>query len=258
MAHMALQAETTFLVVDGKSDRIVYSLGPFLDRRVSPCSTFKIPLCLMGFDAGILHDADHPQWTCPEHTVEFECWKGSHSPETWMKYSVVWYSKRLALTLGPEVIRRYLSLFSYGNQDIAGEAGKEHGFVAAHLSSSLRISPREEVAFLCRFLAGKLPLCSHAVQLTRTFLYMHTLPSGWRCFGKTGSGYRGTADHKIAWYVGWLEKEDQQYVFALLLTDIEHYPTKEERQALVQRLLHEGGIDVASKEARLDTSCNVR
>ena len=32
------------------------------DRRVSPASTFKVPLALIGYDAGILQDEFNPVW----------------------------------------------------------------------------------------------------------------------------------------------------------------------------------------------------
>lgn len=61
-------------------------------------------------------------------------------------------------------------------------------------------------------------------------------------YGKTGSGFYETETAKIAWYVGWIEKEDQWRPFALLITGVSTYPTKEERQRLVIQFLTEAGL----------------
>ena len=59
----------------------------------SPCSTFKIAISLMGYDSNILNDETDPKFTFKTEYGEYpEIRKGIHSPTTWMKYSVVWYS----------------------------------------------------------------------------------------------------------------------------------------------------------------------
>lgn len=54
---------------------------------------------------------------------------------------------------------------------------------------------------------------------------------------KTGSGF--DSDEKMfGWYVGWLESEKGKYVFALLMKDLDAFPSKEERQKIVIDFLH--------------------
>jgi beta-lactamase class D len=49
------------VLVDQATGAVLHRSGQCA-ARFSPCSTFKIPLALMGFDAGILKDAHDPAW----------------------------------------------------------------------------------------------------------------------------------------------------------------------------------------------------
>jgi len=57
-----LPAEENFLLLDCSTGETLQESGPHIEERITPCSTFKIALSLMGFDAGILQDEEHPQW----------------------------------------------------------------------------------------------------------------------------------------------------------------------------------------------------
>lgn len=226
------ETEPCFIAVN-EHGTIVCQHGTNHDERLSPCSTFKIPLSLMGFDAGILLDEQHPQWSS-DNT--------KHSPHTWIKNCVVWYSQQLTQQLGIDHIKNYLAAFDYGNQDMNGDLGKNNGLAYAWLSSSLAISPREQVTFLKKLIHNQLPVSSHAIKITKKLFFEQTLENGWQLFGKTGSGYtRNTdgsfSDTYIAWYVGWLEKDSQKIVFSLSMHGIDELPTKTERIELVKKYL---------------------
>lgn len=55
-------AEENFLLIDGTSNEIIIECGANINRQMSPCSTFKIPLSLMGYDTAILEDEINPVW----------------------------------------------------------------------------------------------------------------------------------------------------------------------------------------------------
>ena len=68
-------------------------------KRVSPASTFKVPLALMAFDAGILKDEGSGMKWDGTKTSRQE-WNRDQTAASWMKYSVVWFSQRLTPQLG--------------------------------------------------------------------------------------------------------------------------------------------------------------
>ena len=194
------------------------------DQRMSPASTFKIAISLMGFDSGILTSSDSPEWPFKEGYIDWRPeWRQPTTPESWLRYSVVWYSQQITRKLGADRFAAYVQGFGYGNEDVSGAPGKNNGLTHAWLSSSLQISPEEQVGFLTRMLEGKLPIAPSAVSETRTILDYGEQPAGWTVFGKTGSGLPFAEDGTLlkgqpfGWYVGWVEKGDRKIVFARLV-----------------------------------------
>lgn len=201
-------SEENFVLLDGSSNVCLQKLGPHTDERVSPCSTFKIALSLMGYEAGILIDEQTPTWDFQEGYDDFlEVWKHPQTPKSWMKHSCVWYSRLLAEQLGPDLFEHYLNAFDYGNQDASG------GLTRAWLSSSLKISAEEQVAFIQNMLCHS----THAMQMTKELLFLEEGVDGWKLFGKTGWGRSG--EKEIGWFVGWIEKEEAFFPFAYHIRD---------------------------------------
>ncbi len=208
---IALSAEESFLLIDGKSSEIVLEIGSHIDERETPRSTFKIALSLIGFDSGILQDENNPVWQYQEGYDDYlESWKRPQTPLSWIKNSCLWFSKRLAERLEMHNFQFYLTALDYGNQDASG------GLTNACWLTSLKISPREQVTFIQKMLQHKHPVSSYAIQMTRQLLFLEELPNGWKLFGKTGSGFSNQPDGKneLGWFVGWVEKGDDFLPFA--------------------------------------------
>jgi beta-lactamase class D len=194
------------------------------DEPMSPASTFKIAISLMGFDAGILADKDHPEWPFREGYADWNpIWRQATTPETWLRDSVVWFSQQVTERLGEERFADYVARFDYGNRDVSGDAGKGNGLTNAWLSSSLQIAPAEQVAFLTRMLDGELPVSDDAVAHTVEILDQGVRSGGWRVYGKTGAGLPRGDDGALlrgqpfGWYVGWATRDDRTIVFARLV-----------------------------------------
>jgi len=202
-------------------------------ERTSPCSTFKVPLALMAFDAGILeNESSSLKWDGTKYSRE--SWNRDHTAATWMRDSVVWFSQRLTPRLGPEKVKSYLQRFDYGNRDTSG------GLTKFWLESSLAISPDEQLLFWQRFWREELPVSKHAYEMTKAITYAETSPAGWVLHGKTGSG------ETMGWYTGHVAKGDRQYVFVSRYT--ERGPAKDDRppgwiaRDLAKRILGELGL----------------
>lgn len=203
----------------------------------SPCSTFKIAISLMGYNEGILIDETHPEFSFKEGYVDhfgpfqMDAWKQSQNPTTWVKNSCIWYSQIITQKLGLEKFTKYVNEFQYGNQDVAGDPGKNNGLTNAWLSSSLQISPQEQVEFIEKAVTLKLPVSQKAVDLTSTIFFNETMPNGWKLYAKTGTGFKyngdGTLDfdHQIGWFVGWITKKERTIFFAQYIEDNEKMDT---------------------------------
>jgi len=193
------------------------------DRRVTPASTFKIAIAVMGFDAGILLDAHHPAMPYrPEYEAWLAEWKTTIDPTAWLDRSVVWYSQCTTRALGMPRFANAVTAFGYGNHDVSGDPGQHNGLTHAWLSSSLRISPSEQISFLRTLLAHRLPAAASAQEHAISIMPGFTAAGGWHVHGKTGSGFADGG--QIGWFVGWADLGARRILFARLTSEAESAP----------------------------------
>lgn len=203
-------AELCTAIADAGTGKILLQRGD-CDRRVTPASTFKIAIALMGYDAGFLKDENSPTLPFRDGYPDWrDNWKAATDPSKWMRDSVVWYSQQVTRSLGPERFAAYTKKFDYGNTDVAGDA-KHDGLTMAWLGSSLRISPLEQLTFLGKVVNRQLGVSQHAYDMTARLTTFGPLAGSWAVNGKTGaaSGY--------GWYVGWAKQGQRTLVFARLI-----------------------------------------
>lgn len=235
VATFGLASISAFLGTAGRLDAAGLTCSLFIDHasgavlqrrgecatRVTPMSTFKVPLALMGFDAGILTGPDKPVW---KYKTEFNAPKRARKPvdpTVWERESILWYSQELTRKLGRAEFERYVTAFGYGNADVSDVPDGRDPLTHAWLSASLEISADEQASFLRRMLDGKLPVSDDARMLTLDVMPVFA-SDGWTIRGKTGSGWRrgkdGKADRSrpVGWFVGWAERGGRTIVFAQL------------------------------------------
>jgi beta-lactamase class D len=224
-AAAAFAATTCTLIVDAATGTTQVRIGDRCDERQTPASSFKVPLALIGFDTGILQDGARPAWPFREGYADWDpIWKRTTTPTSWLRDSVVWYSQELTRRLGDARFKEYVDRLDYGNRDISGNPGRGDGLTTAWLSTSLRISAAEQVAFMRRLVRQELKVSPSATERT-----MAIMPSvqidGWHISGKTGTGSRRNADgtndrnRQVGWFVGWATRGGRTLVFARLIED---------------------------------------
>lgn len=225
-ASGAKAAEICTLIADGESGAVLLERGD-CRTRVTPASTFKVPLAVMGYDAGFLTAPDAPvldfQEGYPDWIAE---WRRPTDPAAWMRHSVVWYSQQVTKALGAERLSAYAGAWGYGNADFSGDPGLGNGLERAWIASSLEVSPAEQVKFLHGLFNRTLPASASAMEMTVAIVEGHRAGE-WSVKGKTGSAYPRRADRSFdrarawGWYVGWATKGERSVVFARLNQDEE-------------------------------------
>ncbi len=215
------------VVVDAETGKSILQEGSACTQRVTPASSFKIAISLMGFDAGIFKTAHQPVWTYQPGYPDWggEPWKGKVDPAAWMQYSVFWYSQQVVEKLGQEKFEHYVQQFGYGNQDVSGVPVQHAGQQGVWVVSSLQISPLEQIDFLRKIVNRQLAISASAYDMTEALTQSDVHPDGWTVYGKTGTGSPGTdgqydASKAYGWYVGWARKGKQKIVFAQLDQDL--------------------------------------
>ena len=218
--------EVCTLIMDQNAVQVLHQAGD-CSSRVTPASTFKIALAVMGFDAGVLQDAHSPRMAFQEGFPDWGGynWRQPTDPERWMKYSVVWFSRQITPLLGIADLTDYAASFGYGNANFSGDYAQSNGLDRAWMSSSLKISPREQVGFLSRMINGGLAVSPQAIEKTVEIVEFADTKDGWRIWGKSGTAYprqdTGSFDYAKGWgwFVGWATRGETTVVFAHLLKD---------------------------------------
>lgn len=227
-SHQFKNYDGCFILYSVNKHQVVSEYNPSnrCSQRIAPDSTFKIALSLMAFNEGITNQDTIFKWNgekgvLPTHDQD-------QTPQTWLKYSVVWVSQQITSQLGLRRIKGYLADFNYGNQDFSGDVGKNNGLQYAWLSSSLKISALEQLNFLNAMLSDKLQINKKAITNTKRNMYQGKLENGADYYGKTGSGRHGHNERETnpsqlrdGWFVGFIEMGSQQYIFVSNLTDKE-------------------------------------
>ncbi|WP_445147355.1 class D beta-lactamase [Dyella sp. Tek66A03] len=223
----AAQARTVCTAIaDAKTGEFLQQQGNCTER-VTPASTFKIAISLMGYDSGFLKDEHTPTLPYREGYIDWggEIWKQPTNPTRWLKYSVVWFSQQVTHALGPERFAQYARKFNYGNADVSGDPGEHNGLDRSWIASSLKISPLEQIIFLEKFVNHQLPVSPAAFEMTNRIVEARSIADGWTVHGKTGMAYPREADgkfdedHPHGWFVGWATKGSTVLVFARLIQD---------------------------------------
>ncbi len=240
---ISLRAEDCFML--SKNNKIIHQEG-VCDKRYTPASTFKIAISLMGFDSGILIDEANPLWNFKPCYVDWlDRWKQAHNPKMWLANSCVWYSQIITKKLGVTRFAEYTKRLNYGNCDVSGDKNTDNGLTNCWLSSSLLISPKEQINFINNLILNKLPINIDAQERTKNIMFQETMPNNWRLYGKTGNGSQldengiKIKDRQVGWFVGFISKGKENVSFVYLIIDNEKqdtYASLRAKEALKNKL----------------------
>ena len=192
------------------------------EKRVSPCSTFKIIATIMGLDKGII--------TSEDSTMGYDGtfyptdkWNKDLSLKDAFKESCVWYFRKVIDQVGQSNVQSYLDQLKYGNCDISEWEGSGinslpelNGF---WLESSLKISPKEQVDVLANIFDGKTNFSKHNKDILKEVMLTKIIGRA-SVYGKTGTGQNSKTGHRNnGWFVGMMDNSDERYYFAIYLND---------------------------------------
>jgi beta-lactamase class D len=206
------------------------------DFRFSPCSTFKLPFAVMFLENGIVRD--------PAAVVKYEprlaAGLMSGPPGTAHDQTLTsafhesanWYFDTVSRSLDRAVVEQFTTRAGYGNADVRDAA--EQG--SYWYDGRLRISANEQVRFLQRLHNGELGVSARTTGLIKQVAQAEETPR-WRLAGKTGACKGVGEEATTHWYVGWVEKADNTYYFALQFAADDFEPALRERIPIAKDLL---------------------
>ena len=182
----------------------IYNEARAKERR-PPQSTFKIMNALIGLQVKAVKDEyDIKYWD--GITRSLPVWNQDHTLGSAMRNSVVWYYQAMARDIGGQRMQEWLDKSSYGSCDISG------GIDRFWLSSSLTISPVEQVEFLEKLYKETLPFDKKVMKTVKRIMVQQE-GDDYILYGKTGSTEwkEGVAR---GWFVGFITANGHPYAFA--------------------------------------------
>jgi beta-lactamase class D len=217
--------EVCFLLFDLKKNEFVEKYNEnHCKERLPAASTFKIPLAVMAYDAGLFTNESSPVYKWNGVVSSITPWNKDHNPTSWIRESVVWMSQVMTAQLGMKKIQNYLESFNYGNQDMTG--GLKYAwltpapFITEPMKNSLKISAFEQVTFLIKLWRQELNVSKRAQVMTQKIMNHDKSHRGSLMVGKTGSGFFDeNYDSRVGWFVGHLSNDKSQYIVVVNFTD---------------------------------------
>nr|AIA12114.1 ClassD_beta_lactamase [uncultured bacterium] len=231
-----------FVLYDQNNNRYVRYNEARCRERFSPKSTFKIPNSLIGLETGVITDADFViKWNREKYPPQenwnqepFINWGRDHNLRSAIKHSVVWYYRELALRVGEQRMKKFVKGFDYGNEDISG------GIDNFWLNGGLKISADEQVEFLKRFYAGRLPVSRRSIDIVKDILVLEKTPA-YTLSAKTGGGSIAEGVY-IGWFVGYVETRGNVYFFATNIESTSYQAIRGKRIEVTKQVLTSLGL----------------
>ena len=208
----SLGVNGSIIIYDLNSDRFYEHNLNRNNTTFHPSSTYKIPNSLIALETGVIKDdVAVLTWDGIERGLldgsPIEEWNQDLNLRLAFEYSAIWFYQVLARKIGHQRMQKFVSQIEYGNQNI----GAEEDIDRFWLEGELRITPREQIAFLRRLYQNDLPFSPRTIDLVKDIMINEQTPN-YILRGKTGWDVSVTPN--LGWYVGYLEQNDNVYFFA--------------------------------------------
>ena len=210
------------VIYDDSSNAYSFYNKDKCEIEVSPLSTFKIVSALAGLENNVLENQTSTmKYSGVKYPVD--SWNSELTLKEAFETSCVWYFRQVADMVGQENIRAMLKEIQYGNCDISEWNGSQtnplpelNGF---WLESSLKISPKQQIVILNHIFGNENNFNADNLEELKNIMYIAEPVKG-SLYGKTGSGTDGKA-----WFVGFMEVDENKVYVAIYLDDIENKET---------------------------------
>ncbi|WP_428738800.1 class D beta-lactamase [Sulfurimonas sp.] len=200
------QTSGTFVVYDVEKKKFTGYNYARAKTRYSPASTFKIANSLIGLATNSVSSVDDVLPYKGDEKPLVSAWKHDMGLRQAIKISNVPIYQELARRIGLKQMKKGVMNLEYGNQEIGEKIDR------FWLDGPLKISALEQIKFLTKLIQNSLPLQKKIQESVRDILMLEQ-GENWKLYGKTG--WQNAPNSGIGWFVGWLEKENKFYVFAL-------------------------------------------
>jgi len=237
----AAGADGTMVIYDVRQQRTMTYNPKRAATQYSPASTFKIFNSLIGLETGAVADVDHDKlpwdgkvWMHHGKPILPAVCNGDVALRVALPNSCVPAYQALARRVGTVQYRKYLTAAHFGNADVEGPVDR------FWLNGHLKISANQQVDFLRDVAAHKVPLISERSFDALDDILTIEKTADYTLRAKTGWDASGTAGTDVGWWVGWVTRGENTWVFALNL-DMSKPEAGARRQEIARAMLKQVG-----------------
>lgn len=211
----AAGTDGTLLIYDLNRDAMTVYNPARAQTLYSPASTFKIFNSLISLETGAIKNTDQDKlpWNGKPYIINGriplpEACNADVTLRVAFKNSCVPAYQTLARRVGTAKYKHYLKAAHFGNQNPGGPVDW------FWLNGKLRISAYQQIDFLKQLVKETLPFSPQAYAQTKDIMVVEKTPD-YTLRAKTG--YADSHKPAVGWWVGWVERGDNAYLFALNL-----------------------------------------
>jgi len=221
----------TFVLYDVTAQQFIGYDEVRAGTRFVPASTFKIAHSLIGLSVGAVENVDEvlPYGGQPQ---PFKSWEKDMGLRDAIALSNVPIYQALARRIGLKRMSENISLLDFGNEEIGSSVD------TFWLKGPLKISAVEQTRFLAKLAQEVLPIPLTVQKSVREIILLER-GEDWTLYGKTG--WENAPNQGVGWWVGWVEKNNRVYAFALNM-DIQNASEASKRMELGKSSLKALGI----------------
>ncbi len=182
-----------------------------------PASTFKIPNSIIALETGIIED-DSTLIKWDGTTRSFKNWNQDLILRDAFHFSCVPCYQDIAKRIGEKRMNEYLSKFDYGNMKVDSS-----NIDVFWLEGDSKINQFQQIDFLIKFHQSKLPISETTQKIMGRMIVIDD-SKNYQLSGKTGWSIRNGINN--GWFVGYIEKENNVYLFATNIEPRKHFNMK--------------------------------
>jgi len=221
----------TFILTKLNSDTLTIYNSQRAEQQYLPASTFKILNSLISLETKAI-DNEHTIIKWDGKKRFYDKWNRDQNMKSAIKYSCVWFYQKLARRVGEEKMQFYLDKVQYGNSKMGAS------IETFWLEGDLRISAIEQIKFLEKLLEKNLPFSNSNIETVINIMMIDSTNT-YKYYAKTG--WAGRVDQQIGWYVGFVIKDYESWLFAMNI-DIDKKEDEKYRKSISEDILKEEGI----------------
>ena len=227
------RAQGAFVLKEVDGPTVVIN-RPLAELRLTPASTFKLLIGLLGLESGAIPDA-HTVLRWNGQPQGMPAWNRDHDLASAMRTSATWYFEDVLDHVDPAAVQTLLQRLRYGNQDARGSRRR------FWLEGPLRISAVEQAEALARLVAGESGASKRSLGLLAEVTELGRDGQG-VLYGKTGTA---VADGQtVAWLVGGVRRGERRHTYALVMLapEADGARLQQTRRGITEALLARHGV----------------